>query len=212
MYVHPAFQIDRTASLRFAAERGFGIVVACERGAPLASPLPFCLSYANDGSPRLSFHVARGNPLGALAAQNGHWLVSVHGADTYVSPDWYASADQVPTWLYESVQLSGPVQVMAHDRLLEHLDELAAKFEAWLAPKPPWTSDKVSPARHKMLSKAIVGIEMSVEVVQGSFKLNQHKSEADQISVARALSARPDPSAQAISKAMTAARPQLVDA
>jgi transcriptional regulator len=58
MYTPPAFKTDRAASLAFAAERGFGLVVACDGGKPLASPLPFHLSYASDGSPRVGFHVA----------------------------------------------------------------------------------------------------------------------------------------------------------
>ncbi len=69
MYVHPAFRIDRAASLAFAAARGFGLVVACDGGQPAASPLPFRLDYANDGTPRLGFHVARNNPLAAPRRQ-----------------------------------------------------------------------------------------------------------------------------------------------
>jgi transcriptional regulator len=52
--------------------------------------------------PKLEFHVARANPLGSMAEKGGTWLVAVQGHDAYVSPDWYASADQVPTWLYEA--------------------------------------------------------------------------------------------------------------
>lgn len=55
MYVHPAFRADRAASLAFAAARGFGLVVAHEGAKPVASPLPFHLPYANDGSPHLDY-------------------------------------------------------------------------------------------------------------------------------------------------------------
>ena len=209
MYVHPAFQIDRTASLAFAVERGFGLVVGCDAGRPLASPLPFHLHYADDGSPRVAFHVARANPLAHAAARGGSWLLSVLGADAYVSPDWYASPEQVPTWLYQSVQLSGPVRVIPPEQLPAHLDDLSGRFEAWLAPKQSWTADKVTPGRRKMLMKAIVGIEMSVETVEGSFKLNQHKSDADQISVVTALKAQRDAAAHVIAERMIGLRPHL---
>ena len=209
MYVHPAFQTDRASSLAFAAERGFGLVVACDAGRPLASPLPFHLDYANDGGARVAFHVARANPLAELAARGGAWLLSVLGDDAYVSPDWYASPDQVPTWLYQSVQLSGPVRAMSSDELVFHLDDLAETFEGWLAPKPHWTAGSITPGRRKQLMKAIVGIAMNVETVEGSFKLNQHKSDADHLSVARALAARDDVESRRLAARMVAMRPQL---
>ena len=209
MYIHPAFRADRAASLAFAAARGFGLVVAHDGAKPLASPLPFHLSYANDGSPRLGFHVARQNPLAALAERGGTWLVSVMGPDCYVSPDWYASPDQVPTWLYESVQLSGPVRVQAVGELRPHLDSLSEKFEGWLTPKPNWSAEKVTSGRREMLMKAIVGIEMTVETVEGSFKLNQHKADADHVAVAAALARQTDAGSQAIAARMIALRPHL---
>ena len=82
-------------------------------------------------------------------------------------------------------------------------DRLAAKFEAWLAPKPPWTSAKVTPARRNALLQAIVAIEMDVATIEGSFKLNQTKSEADRAAIARAL-ASGDAAAQTIAARMRA--------
>ena len=38
--------------------------------------------------------------------------------------------------------------------------------------------------RLEALKKAIVGLVMTVEEVEGSFKLNQHKSEADYAAIA----------------------------
>ena len=59
------------------------------------------------------------------------------------------------------------------------------------------------------LRKAIVGLVMTVEEVEGSFKLNQHKSDADHAAIASAMFQRPDEGAQTIAKQMVALRPQL---
>lgn len=209
MYVPHAFHTDRTASLAFAADRGFGLVVACDGLRPVSSPLPFRLGHADDGGARVSFHVARANGLADLAANGGVWLVAVTGADAYVSPDWYASPDQVPTWLYEAVHLSGPVRVMTADERRRHLDRLSETFEGRLAPKRPWTADKMTPARREAMMQAIVGIEMTVETVEGSRKLNQHKSDADHAAVASALAARGDLGARTIAARMEELRPEL---
>jgi transcriptional regulator len=209
MYTPPMFKPERAASLAFAEARGFGTVTAWDGRKPVASSLPFYLAYADDGTPHAAFHVARNNPLLQLADGKSHWLMAVTGADTYVSADWYVSPDQVPTWLYEAVHLTGTVRMLSDSELGPHLDALSAKFEHWLAPKPPWSVSKVTAGRLDMLKKAIVGLVMTVDEVEGSFKLNQHKSDADYAAIASTLLQRPDEATQTIGKEMVALRPQL---
>ena len=154
------------------------------------------------------FHVARHNPLLKFADGATPWLLAVNGPDAYVSPEWYVSPDQVPTWLYQSVHLTGTVRVLSDDELAVQIDTLSAKFENWLLPKKPWTSTKMTPARLETMKKAIIGLVMTVEEVEGSFKLNQHKSEADYAAVAGALQERTDTGSQQIAGLMRQARPQ----
>jgi transcriptional regulator len=209
MYVNAHFKVPPATSLAFAAARGFGLVIAADGGRPVGAHLPFRLIEADGQVPKLEFHLARANPLGAIAEKGGTWLVAVQGHDTYISPDWYASADQVPTWLYEAVHLSGPVRVVPGEHTRGHTERLSSTFEQWLAPKPEWKPDKVSDKRREMLLKAIVAVEMTIETIEGNFKLNQHKSDADHVAVVQALAAQDDPSARAIAKRMVALRPHL---
>ena len=209
MYTPPMFKPDRAASLAFAQARGFGTVCGWDGDKPIASSLPFYLTSANDGTPQAAFHVARQNPLAKLADGRSRWLMAVTGADAYVSPDWYASPDQVPTWLYQAVHLTGTVRRLSDSELGPHLDALSAKFESWLAPKPAWTTSKMTAGRLDTLKKAIVGLVMSVDEVEGSFKLNQHKSDVDYAAVATALSRQKEAAAQVVADEMHALRPQL---
>lgn len=209
MYTPPMFKPDRAASLAFAEARGFGQACAWDGAKPIASSLPFYLSYADDGTPRALFHVARHNPLAGLADGISSWLLAVTGADAYVSADWYASPDQVPTWLYQAVHLTGTVRKLTDGELALQIDALSAKFESWLAPKPPWTSSKMPAGRLDAMKKAIVGLVMTVEDVEGSFKFNQHKSDADHVAIASALTQQRDAAAQAIGEQMVALRPHL---
>lgn len=207
MYIPPFFKQNRAASLAFAEARGFGTVCAFDGNKPVASALPFYLTYAADGTPQAAFHVARHNPLVKLADGQASWLIAINGPDAYVSPDWYVSPDQVPTWLYQSVHLTGPVRALSDGELAVQVDTLSAKFEDWLLPKTPWTSSKMTAGRRETLKKAIVGLVMTVEEVEGSFKLNQHKSEADYAAIAGALASQIDPGSQAIAGLMRQARP-----
>ncbi len=207
MYTRPFFEPDRAASLAFAEARGFGTVCAHDGGKPVASSLPFYLTYGDDGTPHALFHVARQNALAMLADGKSSWLMAVNGADAYVSPDWYASPDQVPTWLYQAVHLTGTVRKLSDGELGMHLDTLSAKFESWLAPKPPWMSSKMTAGRLDAMKKAIVGLVMTIEEIEGSFKLNQHKSDVDHAAITNALALQADASAQHLARTMRAMRP-----
>jgi transcriptional regulator len=207
MYVQPQFRMNRAECLAFAAARGFGLVVAYDGARPVASPLPFHLDYGRDGSPRARFHVARGNPMAALAARGGQWLIAVSGADAYVSPEWYVSPDQVPTWLYEVVHLSGTVRALPGP--LETVEAQTQQFEAAKRDDAGWQVDRVTPGRLSAMLKAIVAIEMDVELVEGSAKLNQHKSDADHAAVVVGLRAASEPMALQIADRMVALRPHL---
>lgn len=211
MYTPPMFKPDRAASLGFVQARGFGTVCAWDGLKPIASSLPFYLAYAADGTPQAAFHVARHNPLAKLADGTSSWLMAVNGADAYVSPDWYASPDQVPTWLYQAVHLTGNVRPLSDHELGQHLDALSARFESGLAPKPPWTSSKMTAGRLDAMKKAIVGLVMTVEEVEGSFKLNQHKSDMDHVAIATGLSRQPEAAAQVLAHEMRGLRPQLFE-
>lgn len=208
MYTPPHFKQDRATSLAFAETRGFGMMCAFDGHKPVASPLPFYLTYAADGTPQAAFHLARHNPLLKLADGNAVWLLAVSGPDTYVSPDWYVSPDQVPTWLYQSVHLSGPVKLLSDRELAVQIDTLSDIFESWLLPKKPWTSGKMTAGRLAALKKGIVGLVMTVEEVEGSFKLNQHKSDADYMAIANALGAQANADAREIAQLMQDVRPE----
>lgn len=207
MYTPPFFKPDRAASLKFAGDRGFGTMCAFDGQKPVASPLPFYLTYAADGTPQAAFHVARHNPLVKLADGVTSWLLAINGPDAYVSPDWYVSPDQVPTWLYQSVHLSGPVRLLSDGELAVQINTLSDKFENWLLPKAPWTSAKMTAGRFEAMKKAIVGLLMNVEEVEGSFKLNQHKSDADYAALSDALGSQADADSRTIAGLMREARP-----
>lgn len=209
MYTPPMFKPGRAACLGFAQARGFGTLCGWDGARPIASSLPFCLTYASDGTPLVAFHVARHNPLAKLADGKSRWLMAVTGADAYVSADWYVSSDQVPTWLYQAVRLTGIVNVLSDSELGPHLDALSGEFEGRLAPKLPWTSSKITARRLDTLKKTIVGLMMPVDEVDGTFKLNQHKSDVDYAAVATKLALRSETAARLLACEMRALRPQL---
>ena len=187
--MHPAGVFKDQDAERLAAliaERGLALIVAGETKL-VAAHAPVLLAGG-----RLRFHLAAQNPLCAVIASTGHALAVVTGPDAYVSPDWYAAADQVPTWNYVSAEIQGPTRTLDRDGARRLLDELAAHFEAALAPKPPWTRAKMQPARFEAMLDAIIGFEMTVERLEGVAKLSQNKPADERARVAAAMAERDD--------------------
>ena len=171
MHPNPAFRQElETHALDFAAERGFGTLTVAGPDGVLAAHVPFLLE---DGV--VAAHLMRSNPLARhLARGPAAALLIVSGPDGYISPDWYGEPDRVPTWNYLAVHLRGRLRLIDEARLRAHLDRLAANFEARLAPKAPWKSDKMTPDVLARLLRQIVPVEMTDASVDSTFKLNQN--------------------------------------
>ena len=166
-------------NLAFARERGFGVLaVSGDEGAggPLLSHIPFLVA---EGGGAVHAHLVRANPIARLLAVGERPAVlAVSGPDGYVSPDWYgAEPDQVPTWNYVAVHLRGTLRLRPEEMLRPHLDALSTRFEEALRPKPPWRTSKVAPDRLASLMRAIVPVELTVESVDGTWKLNRNKTD-----------------------------------
>ncbi|MHB8531021.1 MAG: FMN-binding negative transcriptional regulator [Caulobacteraceae bacterium] len=172
-------------------------MIGANDGRPLAAHAPVLLAQG-----RLRFHLSNANPLCAALRSGPRALAVVTGPDAYVSPDWYADQDQVPTWNYLSCELEGPVRVMDGAETISLLDDLAGHFEHRLLPKGPWTRQKMTPARFEALLAAITGFEMTVQRLEGVAKLSQNKSADDVRSVAGQLGKRPEPGARELAEAM----------
>lgn len=213
MYVNSAFKTPDEDAWTFVVERGFGTVVAIEEGRPVAAQVPLMVA-GEAQSRRIEFHVARVNPLHDIITKNPNVLVTVSGPDAYVSPDWYVSANQVPTWNYIAAHINGRAKPMDRDRAHDHVERMSLAFERQLLPKKPWSTTKMTPERLAMMLTAIVPIEIEVEGIECSFKLGQNKSEPDRMEVARMLDWRGGPGERGIAAAMrrklrSAATPSL---
>jgi transcriptional regulator len=168
---------DRDAMLAFIAETAFCTI--CVDG-PQVVHVPVIV----EAPDRIRFHIARGN---RVKLDGRRALLSCLGPDAYISPDWYGSADQVPTWNYLAVEAEGPLRRLDDEGLSRLLDELSEAHEARLAPKPAWTRGKMSPGRFEAMLRAITGFELEIEELRGTRKLGQHKPAAERAGAAAGL-------------------------
>jgi transcriptional regulator len=163
-------------------EIGFGMVFAQTPNGPRVGQA----SLFSTGDGAVQFHLARGNAL-TKTLSGSDALIVVNGPDAYISPDWYDGPNQVPTWNYISIELEGPVREMDQDGLIALLDDLSAANEERLAPKVPWTRDKMDDAIFQKMLGGITGFEMEVMAWRPTLKLSQNKTEAERLRVADEL-------------------------
>jgi len=176
MHPNPVFrQTDAENSLALLRARAFGTLVVNADPVPLLSHIPFLL---NDDASIAELHLVRSNPIARLAKDGPiPAKIAVLGPDSYISPDWYGAPDQVPTWNYVAVHLTGRLELCPQQDLHAVLDRLSAHFETQLAPKPPWTSAKMSDGVMEKMMRAIQPFHFHIEQLDSTWKLGQNKPE-----------------------------------
>ncbi len=159
-------------NIAFARERAFGTLSLNAENGPLLAHIPFVL---NEDGTGLDLHLVRSNPIVNLLETPQNAVLSIMGPDSYISPDWYESPDQVPTWNYIAVQLRGTLSLLPQSDLGGILDQLSDQFETRLAPKPAWTSHKMDQDILAKRMKMIVPLRLNINDIQSTWKLGQNK-------------------------------------
>lgn len=189
MHPNPAFrQEPQFLNLNLARHRGFGTLCINADPAPLLSHVPFVLNTDGDMA---ELHLVRSNPIARAVTGPTGAVISVSGPDGYVSPDWYKTPDQVPTWNYVVVHLRGMLEPMTASDMKDHLDRLSDQFEARLHPKRPWTTDKMSDGVLDRMMRQILPFRLRIAEVEGTWKLNQNKTEEARVAAATQMKDSP---------------------
>jgi transcriptional regulator len=197
MYTPQHFAESRTEVLHELIRRHpLGALIAATPDGLEASHVPFEIDAGSDAHGVLRCHLARANPLWKSLDAATQSLVIFQGEDSYISPAWYAAKQQhgkvVPTWNYIVVHAYGKPRVIHDAEWLRTLvTQLTSRHEAGRA--DPWrVTDAPADYVDKML-QAIVGVEIEIKRLTGSWKLSQNRSAADRQGVVRGLAASSSP-------------------
>ncbi len=201
MYVPKLFAVEDLARLHdFMEEFNFATVITQRDGELTASHIPFILDRSVQPYGALRAHVAIRNPQLEDFRSGGQALVIFQGPHTYVSPSWYVSPQNVPTWNYTVVHAYGFPIILDRAAMVALLKDLVGKHEQPF--EKPWDFDPNDPFMQNQMPE-IAGFEIKIEKLQGKFKLNQNRTAADRAGVIETLSASADPLQQAVASMMT---------
>jgi transcriptional regulator len=187
MYVPHFHAVEDEQEIR-AMVAGVGsaqLVTVGADGYPLATLLPV----AWEGDTVIA-HMARANPHWTQIGDGSPVLLVVAGPQAYISPSWYASKAEhgrvVPTWNYSTVQITGRARIHQDaDWLRSAVDDLVERHESHR--EVPWSTLAAPEKYISAQLRAIVGIEIAVERVEGKAKLSQNRSAADRQGVVEGL-------------------------
>ncbi|KRE89605.1 transcriptional regulator [Frateuria sp. Soil773] len=171
MYTPKHFAETRTEALHgLIRDYPFASLVVQGPDGLVANHLPFELV---DGV--LHGHVARGNELARL--DGAEVLAIFRGPDGYVSPNWYPSKHEtgreLPTWNYAVAHAHGRLRVTGDAAWLRRLlERLTDRHEA--GQPQPWKIGDAPDDHVEKSLRAIVGLEIAIDRIEGKFKLSQN--------------------------------------
>ncbi len=194
MYVPDHFKIDEASVLKqYIGEYGFGLLITAYDSGIDAHHVPFLLDCGDDESLGiLQCHVARKNGVWQRLVDGGRVLAVFQGSDAYISPSWYPTKAEhgrvVPTWNYLAVHAEGSARTVEDPAWLHrHLHQLVDRHESGM--KEPWSMDDAPSDYTGRLMQAIVGIEITIEVLTGKLKASQNQPERNRKGVKAGLEA-----------------------
>lgn len=183
MYIPPKHAIDEEAAWAIVREAGAGMLIV---ETPEGLQSVFVPVVVSDDRTKILTHVAKANS----------WWRSLHDGDevlglflvasAFVSPSNYPSRFEnpgvVPTWNYVAAEVRGRLTVHDDPEWLQRQVRLVTvQFEAGRSPE--WHVEDAPADYVERQVKAIVGIEIDVEVIQGKAKLSQNRPDVDHDSV-----------------------------
>ncbi len=184
MYTPTAFEENDLALLHtFLRQFSFATLVTVAEGVPIATHLPFLLETDGDGLGLLRAHMARANPQWQSFREGAEALVIFQGPHAYISPTWYASQPNVPTWNYAAVHAYGIPSLLNEDDTFALLRESVTRYDP-----TPDTLDM--PDEYvRRIQPGVVGFEIPITRLEGKRKMSQNKPDADRAGVIAALRA-----------------------
>lgn len=203
MYVPKPFVVDDTATLaEFIRANSFATVVSQAESEPFASHLPLLFEEQAEGDGQLTGHMAKANRQWSHA--DGQTVLCIfHGPHAYISPSWYQAENVVPTWNYAAVHAYGTLRIVSDpEALREIVHQYVAFYEATMP--TPWSLDSQDPSFIEKLTEAIVGFTISIERLEGKWKLSQNHSTERRQQVVDGLSDRSDGQDLKVAKLMRA--------
>jgi len=190
MYIPRAHNEERVTVLqKLIEDQPFASLITVGLSGLFASHIPMVLEQ-NGAMGQLRGHISRANMQWRDYNPSVEALAIFSGPQHYITPNWYPEKQDtgkvVPTWNYVVVHAYGYLNIIEDSEWLRaHLASLTSIHEA--ESPVPWKIGDAPEDYIAALLKGIVGLEMTIERLEGKWKVSQNRSDEDRNGVAKGL-------------------------
>lgn len=191
MYTPKYHALTNVATMRaHIAEYPLGAWVCMAQSQLMANHIPFVLDVQHGAHGRLLGHVSRANPVWRQLADGAPSVVMFMGPHAYITPSWYPGKHQhgkvVPTWNYVTVHAHGMARAIEDTEwILDVINRLTDAQES--RRDTPWRVSDAPAAYIDQMLKAVVGIEIKIERLEGRLKVSQDEDKQDRLGAVEGL-------------------------
>ena len=177
MYKFSYFQEqDQQVLLQFLSDHPFAFLTGSfSSGQQVATQIPMLIERRGEEL-ILQGHIMRKTDHHRAFIENPEVLAVFTGPHSYVSASWYTNPQIGSTWNYMSVHVSGKLEFMADDKLVDLMRKLTLHFEKGDAASPTVFDNLPQGFLSKMMP-GIVGFEIRARTINNVFKLSQNRDE-----------------------------------
>ena len=178
MYTPKHFNLTDVNEINSIIDKNpFATVISSYNSEPMITHVPINRLNQNE----LYGHFAKSNPHSGV--KNGSLITVIFTGDhAYISPRYYKSSFNVPTWNYSAVHCKGEINYIEDAEeawsLFQHMVKTYEGNDGWKLPNE---------AKYKALVNAITFFKINVTEIKAKTKFNQNKSKEDIQSVINSL-------------------------
>ncbi len=200
MYI-PKYSLVEDAELikKFILDHSFGSLISGNLDELDVNHYPFLFKEKND-QVILYTHLAKSNSQWQKLEGNTCKIVFT-GPHGYISPSFYSSKLNVPTWNYTAVHLTCQAKIISDSSLAGQLMRDLVSFHE-LRNKTNWDYS-LPDDFHQRLLDSIVWIMFEVVKIEAKFKLSQNRSSEDYLALVKNLAQSHDEKTQDLLRLMT---------
>ncbi|MFD1259740.1 FMN-binding negative transcriptional regulator [Entomomonas asaccharolytica] len=156
----------------------------------IATYLPLYLEQAEGAQGTLYGHIAKANTQWQQPLTTTEALAIFTGPDGYITPSWYPTKKihhkEVPTWNYIAVHTYGTIEFIEEpNTLLDIVTKLTNANEE--NRQQPWQVSDAPQEYIQAMLKAIIGVKITINKIEGKRKLSQNKTPENQQGVIQGL-------------------------